>query len=197
MGYIETIELGGYTFGNPGFRNTSVDAFIDEQDAKKRNKKFLTALWNAYPSIKPVQAKLDPRIADSIPQRHDRPSEYDRLQQLAEQRARAAAEYAKVVKAHAPISEHTIEAVAKWFNLSPSDLTGRSRISYIVSARFVAMKLLHEIEQCGVRRFSYPMIGRFFGGRDHSTVIHAIRTFHDRARAYPEMLEAYEALKDG
>ena len=40
------------------------------------------------------------------------------------------------------------------------------------------------------------MIGAFFGGRDHSTVIHAIKTFDDRARAYPEMIEAYEALKD-
>lgn len=192
MGYIETLELGGLTFGNPGFCNTSVEAHIDAQDAKRRNKRFLNALWAAYPDTKPVNVPLDPRIADAIPNKSD----FNRLEHLAAERAKAAEQYARIVKAHAPISERTIKTVADWFGLLPSDLTGRSRISYIISARFVAMRLLFDVQQYGTRRFSYPMIGRFFGGRDHSTVLHALRTFDDRARAYPEMIEAYEALKD-
>lgn len=52
-----------------------------------------------------------------------------------------------------------------------SDLKGRSLLQPVVLARQEAMYWLYEERLSdGRRRWSYPMIGRFLGGRDHTTV---------------------------
>lgn len=61
--------------------------------------------------------------------------------------------------------------VAKRHGISPLDITGRSRALPIVEARRAAM-----IETYLTRLdLSTPSIGREFGGRDHTTVLHAVR----------------------
>lgn len=196
MGYIETLTVGGREITNPGFRNTSVPVFLARQEAGIRNRHFLNSLWRTYPEKKPMYLRekaLPQRIADNIP---DRKEEWTRP--LSGSALMSAVSYHDGIKSGKPVSKAVIAAVAQWFGLTPSQITGKSRFKYIVSARFVAMRLLHEMYyETGAKRFSYPMIGSFFGGRDHSTVIHAIKTFDDRARAYPEMIEAYEALREG
>lgn len=67
------------------------------------------------------------------------------------------------------------EAVARQFNVSINDLSGKRRTQNIALARQVAMYLCRK----HVSR-SFPEIGALFGGRDHSTVIHAIKTMNDR-----------------
>lgn len=52
--------------------------------------------------------------------------------------------------------------------LKPIDLTGKSRNRYIVKVRQMAMYEMRRQLQ-----YSFPMIGRMFGGRDHTTVLHA------------------------
>ncbi len=41
---------------------------------------------------------------------------------------------------------------------------------------------------------SYPVIGRHLGGRDHSTVIHAVQTVDKRRREDPRFRRMVEAL---
>src|SRR5215218_1595879 len=60
------------------------------------------------------------------------------------------------------------EAVSDRFNLPLSELTGEKRSQNIVYPRQVAMYLSRELTDS-----SLPKIGKEFGGRDHTTVIHA------------------------
>lgn len=61
-----------------------------------------------------------------------------------------------------------IQAVAGFYDLKERDLQNSSRKKEIVKPRQIAMYLLRETLKC-----SYPFIGRRFGGRDHTTAIHA------------------------
>lgn len=60
--------------------------------------------------------------------------------------------------------------VARGLNLRPEDILGAKRRPDLVLARQVAMYVCRQ--KLGL---SYPELGRAFGGRDHSTVIHAIK----------------------
>jgi chromosomal replication initiation ATPase DnaA len=64
-----------------------------------------------------------------------------------------------------------MEEVCKYYRLTPDKLTGKSRERDIVLPRMVAMYISRE-EQLGTLK----AIGRHFGGRDHSTVVHAKTT---------------------
>ncbi len=59
------------------------------------------------------------------------------------------------------------ELVANEFNLKISDLKAKKRTASIVFPRQIAMYLARELTD-----FSLPEIGRFFGGKDHTTVIY-------------------------
>ncbi len=59
---------------------------------------------------------------------------------------------------------------AKFYSVSIDDLTGQSRSRTLVTARQVAMYLCRELTD-----LSLPRIGELFGGRDHTTVMHADR----------------------
>ncbi len=75
-------------------------------------------------------------------------------------------------------SEITIEsiqqAVASNFNVSISDLLGKRRTQNIAQARHVAMYLCRKLTGR-----SFPEIGAVFGGRDHSTAIHACKKLEE------------------
>jgi len=62
------------------------------------------------------------------------------------------------------------ETVAKYFNIDKEDLSGNKRSNEIAFPRQIAMYLCRTIAN-----MSYPQIGNDFGGRDHSTVMHACR----------------------
>lgn len=75
-----------------------------------------------------------------------------------------------------PVDAQTImDASAKYFGISLDDLTGSSRVASIASARQVAMYLCRELTD-----LSLPKIGAKFGGRDHSTVLHAVRKIGEK-----------------
>jgi chromosomal replication initiator protein len=61
-----------------------------------------------------------------------------------------------------------LDATAETFGFSVEDLCGPSRRRPLVIARQVGMYVFREITD-----FSYPAIAKEFGGRDHTTVIHA------------------------
>jgi chromosomal replication initiator protein len=62
-----------------------------------------------------------------------------------------------------------LEATAKAFGFTVDELCGKSRRRPLVTARQIGMYVFRELTD-----FSYPAIGREFGGRDHTTVIHAV-----------------------
>ena len=62
------------------------------------------------------------------------------------------------------------ETVSKYFSIEKDDLSGNKRSNDIAFPRQIAMYLCREIAN-----MSYPQIGIDFGGRDHSTVMHACR----------------------
>ena len=65
-------------------------------------------------------------------------------------------------------SEFIQETVAKYFNVDVKDLVGQKRSADIVFPRQIAMYLCRSIPQ-----ISLPQIGKEFGDRDHTTVLHA------------------------
>jgi chromosomal replication initiator protein len=67
-------------------------------------------------------------------------------------------------------SDHIMEITSEYFGVSIDDLTGHSRSRVLVNARQVAMYLCRELTD-----LSLPRIGQAFGGRDHTTVMHADR----------------------
>jgi chromosomal replication initiator protein len=61
------------------------------------------------------------------------------------------------------------ESVAEFYNISMEDLVKQSRKKEYVKPRQIAMYLIRkELDN------SFPSIGDFFGGRDHTTVMHAV-----------------------
>ena len=61
--------------------------------------------------------------------------------------------------------------VCKYYELDPSCMLSARRPRSIARPRQIAMYLARELTPC-----SYPMIGRHFGNRDHTTIIHGART---------------------
>ena len=69
-----------------------------------------------------------------------------------------------------------IETVSDFYNVKLSDLQGKRRQKSIAHPRQVCMYLARRLTN-----HSLEEVGGFFGGRDHTTVMHAVRTVTDRA----------------
>ena len=65
-------------------------------------------------------------------------------------------------------SQFIQETVAKYFNIDAKDIAGSKRSNDIVFPRQIAMYLCRTVPQ-----LSLPQIGKDFGNRDHTTVMHA------------------------
>ncbi len=82
------------------------------------------------------------------------------------------------------------ELVADFYNTTIADMKSKSRKREIVYPRQVAMYLAKELTE-----LSLKSIGYHFGGRDHSTVIHAIQLINDLLKENPETKEQVAKLK--
>ena len=89
-----------------------------------------------------------------------------------------------------PAAEGVVSAVAGEFRLTVAQLASRSRKRQIALARQVAMYLLRDLVD-----LPYAEIGRIFGGRDHSTVIHAIRKIEQLLQEDAQFEERFLALR--
>ena len=85
-------------------------------------------------------------------------------------------------------------ATADYFNLTMEDLCGSSRSRALVTGRQIAMYLCRELTD-----LSLPKIGQMFGGRDHTTVIHADRKIRgqmaERRVTYNQVSEITQRIK--
>lgn len=86
--------------------------------------------------------------------------------------------------------EAIIEAVAEYYNMKVSEIIGRRRTRNISRARQAAMFLAKSLTTK-----SLPEIGRSFGGRDHTTVIHSLKRITELRKAEPEIAEDLEKLR--
>jgi hypothetical protein len=90
-----------------------------------------------------------------------------------------------------------IRAVAAAYDIDPRVLCGPHRGTYFVHARAITYRLLRDLKWIdGTQRFSLPQIGQFIGGRDHSTVCHALDQFDVYCRTNPYMRAVYDTLRD-
>ena len=87
-----------------------------------------------------------------------------------------------------------IGQTAAYFGLSIEDLCGSSRSRVLVTARQIAMYLCRELTE-----FSLPKIRQAFGGRDHTTVMHANRKIRElmaeRRSIYNQVTELTNRIK--
>ena len=101
-----------------------------------------------------------------------------------------------IPEAHGPeITAATIMGqTASYFGLSIDDLCGTSRSRVLVTARQIAMYLCRELTD-----LSLPKIGQQFGGRDHTTVMHADRKIRslmaERRSIYNQVTELTNRIK--
>lgn len=90
--------------------------------------------------------------------------------------------------------EGIIKVVADHYNVKQDELFNKKRTQNIAFPRQVAMYLCRELAD-----LSYPRIGELFGGRDHTTVIHAyekISNFKNSNLAFQnELQEIIEILR--
>lgn len=83
------------------------------------------------------------------------------------------------------------EVVANRFNLKISDLKSKRRTKTLVYPRQIAMFLSRELTAS-----SFPEIGREFGGKDHTTIIHACRQIEKALDNDTALRTTLESLKD-
>lgn len=76
------------------------------------------------------------------------------------------------------------ELVAERYGLTLDDLKGQRRSRRIAHPRQEAMWLMRQVRfSDGRQRYSFPMIGDFLGGRDHTTIQHGCRAYAARLAA--------------
>ena len=83
-----------------------------------------------------------------------------------------------------------IDKVSSYFNISVEDIKGKKRIKAIVIPRQIAMYLSRQITKT-----SLPKIGKAFGGKDHTTVIHAYDKIKVKLKTDPNIHNSIADLK--
>lgn len=80
--------------------------------------------------------------------------------------------------------------VAEHFKIRLSEMSSPRRARAVARPRQIAMYLSKQLTQC-----SLPEIGRKFGGRDHTTVMHAVRKVDELRSSDPAFAEDVELLR--
>ncbi|MGB1824644.1 MAG: chromosomal replication initiator protein DnaA, partial [Ilumatobacteraceae bacterium] len=87
-----------------------------------------------------------------------------------------------------------LEEIAEILGFEVDALRGKSRQRPLVTARQIAMYVFRDLTD-----LSYPSIARLFGGRDHTTVIHAVekiqRQMGERKQIYEQVTDLLQRLK--
>lgn len=87
--------------------------------------------------------------------------------------------------------QHIIDVVTEFYSVRLSDLQSRKRHKSVTEPRQVCMWLARKHT-----RFSLEEVGGYFGGRDHTTVMHSIRTIDDRITTDPTFTRQINLLDD-
>jgi chromosomal replication initiator protein len=90
-----------------------------------------------------------------------------------------------------PLAAAIVDATAREFHVGRDELEARNRRPEVARARQVAMYLLRDLTD-----HSLPEIGRELGGRNHATVLHALRRVDESLRHDPGLRETVDNLRD-
>jgi chromosomal replication initiator protein len=89
-----------------------------------------------------------------------------------------------------------LDATAKMFGFTVDELSSKSRRRPLVQARQIAMYVFRQLTD-----YSYPAIAREFGGRDHTTVIHAVdkitTLMKERRNIFDQVTELEQRIRSG
>ena len=91
--------------------------------------------------------------------------------------------------AHAVTIGNIQKITAEYFNVRLQDLLSKRRVRSLARPRQIAMTLAKELTE-----HSLPEIGEAFGGRDHTTVMHACKTIRKLIETDPRMRLDFEQL---
>lgn len=90
--------------------------------------------------------------------------------------------------------EAMLIAISEFFDFPIEALCGKSRQRPLVTARQIGMYVFRELTD-----LSFPAIARYFGGRDHTTVIHAVdkvqKMMKERHQVYDQVTELIQIIK--
>ncbi len=89
-----------------------------------------------------------------------------------------------------PTFQEIIESVSRYYSVGIQDMTGQSRVREILHPRQVAMHLGKKHLDLATTR-----LGELFGGRDHTTVMNALKKFEERAINDPQLLREVRAME--
>jgi len=87
--------------------------------------------------------------------------------------------------------ENIQKAVAQFYNISVSDLKSSKKLKIYSFPRQISMYLCRQMTKA-----SFPEIGAKFGGKDHSTVIHAFRQIEKKISEDREIKKTVESLRN-
>ncbi len=90
---------------------------------------------------------------------------------------------------YGPTPDKIIEETAKFYELSVKDLTGKRRTKDVVLARQVAMYQIRNYTTLSLNE-----IGKFFGGRDHTTVLSSVQKIEQEANNSPAFAKDLKKL---
>ena len=89
-----------------------------------------------------------------------------------------------------------LQKTSEMFDFSIDEIRGKSRRRPLVTARQISMYVFRELTD-----LSYPAIAREFGGRDHTTVMHAVEKIGDlmkeRRQIYDQVTELTQSIRSG
>ena len=87
-------------------------------------------------------------------------------------------------------SDSIQEIVSKYFGIDKKDISGNKRSNDVAFPRQIAMFLCRD-----VANMSFPQIGQDFGGRDHSTVMHAYKKIEKEIKEKNNTKRIVESVK--
>lgn len=135
----------------------------------------------AFERRRAFRASIAARAIPEIPIIREEPIE----EKLTEPEPEAAKPEVKQILAHwfeivaeVPSVAAIQYSVARFFSVTRADILSARRTANVVLPRHIAVYLAKHLTP-----FSYPAIGRFFGGRDHTSAIHAVRRIEKLVRS--------------
>lgn len=90
-----------------------------------------------------------------------------------------------------PSMQQIVTAVTDFYRIRLSDLQSKKRLRSVTLPRQVCMYFARKLT-----RLSLEEIGAFFGGRDHTTVMHAVRAVENRAELEPDCGPQLKAIEE-
>jgi chromosomal replication initiator protein len=83
------------------------------------------------------------------------------------------------------------KVTSEYYSIKIEEMTAKTRTKEIATARQVAMYLARTLTSA-----SLPKIGEVFGGRDHTTVMHAFGKITEEIKTNPDIEEAIKSISE-